>query len=159
MKRLVTLYVNGIQHELAVEPNAILADVLREQLRLTGVKKGCDDGDCGACSVLCDGRVIPSCTTLACEVEGCAITTIEGVKQGGQLHPMQQAFVDCFAVQCGFCTPGMILAAIALLNDNPNPSEEEIRDYLRGNICRCTGYTKIVDAIRQAAEMMKGVQG
>ena len=155
MKQIITLYVNGIRHELAVEPNAVLADVLREQLRLVGVKKGCDDGDCGACSVLCDGQVIPSCTTLACEVEGKEITTIEGVRQGDQLHPVQQAFVDCFAIQCGFCTPGMVLATIALLNENPDPTEEEIRDYLRGNICRCTGYTKIIDAIRQAKEVLK----
>lgn len=155
MKRIVTLNVNGVQYELAVEPNDILADVLREQLHLTGVKKGCDDGDCGACSVLCDGKVIPSCTTLVCEVEGRKITTIEGVKQGGQLHPVQQAFVDCFAIQCGFCTPGMVMATIALLNENPDPTEEDIRDYLRGNICRCTGYTKIIDAVNQAKETLK----
>ena len=155
MKRLITLNVNGVPYDLAVEPNATLVDVLREQLRLTGVKKGCDDGDCGACSVLCDGKVIPSCTTLACEVEGCSIITIEGVKQGDQLHPVQQAFVDCFAIQCGFCTPGMVLATIALLGDNPDPTEEEIRDYLRGNICRCTGYTKIIHAVRQAGKTLK----
>lgn len=155
MKRIVDLNVNGIQYELAVEPNDVLADVLREQLHLTGVKKGCDDGDCGACGVLCDGKIIPSCTTLACEVEGKKIVTIEGVKQGDQLHPVQQAFIECFAIQCGFCTPGMILATIALLNENPDPTEEEIRDYLRGNICRCTGYTKIIDAVFQAKEVLK----
>lgn len=155
MKRIVRFDVNGIVHELAVEPNAVLADVLREDLRLVGVKKDCDDGDCGACSVLCDGKVIPSCTTLACEVEDKKIITIEGVKQGGQLHPVQQAFIDCFAVQCGFCTPGMILAIIALLDENPDPTEEEMRDYLRGNICRCTGYTKIIDAVNEAKELLK----
>ena len=155
MKRIVNLNVNGIAYELAVEPNAILADVLREQLHLTGVKKGCDDGDCGACSVLCEGKVIPSCTTFVCEVDGMNITTIEGVKKGDCLHPVQQAFVDCFAIQCGFCTPGMVLAAIALLNENPDPNEEEIRDYLRGNICRCTGYTKIIDAVMEAKELLK----
>lgn len=155
MKRIVNLNVNGLQYELAVEPNDILADVLREQLHLTGVKKGCDDGDCGACSVLCDGKVIPSCTTLVCEVEGRKIITIEGVRQGADLHPVQQAFIDCFAIQCGFCTPGMVLASIALLEENPDPTEEEIRDYLRGNICRCTGYTKIIDAINQAKEVLK----
>lgn len=154
MKRIVNLKVNGVQHELAIEPNATLVDVLREQLRLVGVKKGCDDGDCGACGVLCDGRIIPSCTTLACEVEGHEIVTIEGVKQGGNLHPVQQAFVDCFAVQCGFCTPGMILAVISLLDENPDPDEEEIRDYLRGNICRCTGYTKIIDAVYRSKELL-----
>lgn len=158
MKKIITLRVNGITHELAVEPNAVLADVLREDLRLTGLKKGCDDGDCGACGVLCDGKIIPSCSTLACEVEGCEIVTIEGVKQGGHLHPVQQAFVDCFAVQCGFCTPGMILAIISLLAENPDPDEEEMRDYLRGNICRCTGYTKIIDAVNRSKELLRQQQ-
>lgn len=155
MKQVIRLNVNEITYEIAVEPNAVLADVLREELHLTGVKKGCDDGDCGACSILCDGKVIPSCTTLACEVEGTKIITIEGVKQGNKLHPVQQAFIDCFAVQCGFCTPGMILAIIALLDENPDPTEEEMRDYLRGNICRCTGYTKIIDAVHEAKELLK----
>lgn len=155
MKKIITLNVNNIDYEIAVEPNAILTDVLREQLHLTGVKKGCDDGDCGACGVLCDGKIIPSCTTFACEVEGCKIVTIEGIQQGGKLHPVQQAFIDCFAIQCGFCTPGMILATIALLNENLDPTEEDIRDYLRGNICRCTGYTKIIDAVFQAKELLK----
>lgn len=155
MKQLMTFYVNGTEHTLAVEPNTTLIDLLREQLHLTGVKKGCDDGDCGACSVLCDGKVIPSCTTLAAEVQNCQITTIEGIAQKGKLHPVQQAFVDCFAIQCGFCTPGMVIATIALLNENPDPDEEEIRDFLRGNICRCTGYTKIIDAVMQAKEVMK----
>lgn len=155
MKQLMNFQINGLTYDLAVEPNMTLVDLLREVVGLTGVKKGCDDGDCGACSVLCDGRVIPSCTTLAAEVQGCEITTIEGVQQNGVLHPVQQAFIDCFALQCGFCTPGMILATIALLNENPDPTEEEIRDYLRGNICRCTGYTKIIDAVMQAKEMLK----
>jgi len=156
MKQRIELNVNGQKYEVFAEPNAMLADVLREDLRFTGVKKGCDDGDCGACSVLLDGKVIPSCTTLACEVQGCEITTIEGVKQGNLLHPVQQAFVDCFALQCGFCTPGMVMAAISLLNENPHPTEAEIRDYLRGNICRCTGYTKIIEAVQTAAERMGG---
>ena len=155
MKRILNLKVNGVDYSIAAEPNALLADVLREDLHLTGVKKGCNDGDCGACSVLCNGKVIPSCTTLACEVEGQEIITIEGVKQGDQLHPVQQAFVDCFAIQCGFCTPGMVLAVIALLDENPDPTEDEIRDYLRGNICRCTGYTKIIKAVQQAKEVLK----
>ena len=152
---MIQLHVNDMIYEIAAEPNAVLADVLREELHLTGVKKGCDDGDCGACSVLCDGKVIPSCTTLACEVEGKKIITIEGVKQGNSLHPVQQAFIDCFAVQCGFCTPGMILAIIALLDENPEPTEEEMRDYLRGNICRCTGYTKIIHAVHEAKKLLK----
>ena len=155
MKQRIVLNVNGQDYETFAEPNAMLVDVLRDDLRFTGVKKGCDDGDCGACSVLLDGKVIPSCTTLACEVQGHKIITIEGVKQGDQLHPVQQAFVDYFALQCGFCTPGMILATISLLAENPHPTEDEIRDYLRGNICRCTGYTKIIDAINQAAKMIE----
>lgn len=155
MKQLMTFYVNGTEYSLAVEPDETLVNVLREELRFTGVKKGCDDGDCGACTVLMDGKAIPSCTTLACEAQGHEILTIEGVKQGGLLHPVQQAFIDCFALQCGFCTPGMILATIALLNENPDPSEEEIRDYLRGNICRCSGYTKIIDAVKQAGAMLR----
>lgn len=155
MKQLMHFIVNGTDYTVAEEPNAVLVDVLRDDLRFTGVKKGCGDGDCGACSVLLDGKVIPSCTTLACEVQDREITTIEGIREGGHLHPVQQAFVDCFALQCGFCTPGMVLTAISLLNENPDPSEEEIRDYMRGNLCRCTGYTKIIDAVQQAAEMMK----
>lgn len=158
MKQRIVLNVNGADYEVFAEPNATLVEVLREELRFTGVKKGCDDGDCGACSVLYDGAVIPSCTTLACEVQGGKILTIEGVRQGDQLHPVQQAFVDCFALQCGFCTPGMILATISLLAENPNPTEQEIRDYLRGNICRCTGYTKIIDAVKQAAAMIQEEQ-
>ncbi|MGM9660236.1 MAG: (2Fe-2S)-binding protein [Faecousia sp.] len=155
MKQLMTFRVNGTEYTLAVEPNETLVNVLREELRFTGVKKGCDDGDCGACTVLMDGKAIPSCTTLACEAQDHEIVTIEGVKQGDLLHPVQQAFVDCFAMQCGFCTPGMILATIALLKENQDPTEEEIRDYLRGNICRCTGYNKIIDAVNQAKEMLK----
>jgi carbon-monoxide dehydrogenase small subunit len=155
MKQIVTLRVNGTDYMVAAEPSSTLVDVLRETLRFTGVKKGCDDGDCGACGVLMDGMVVPSCTTLACEAQGREIVTIEGVRRGAGLHPVQQAFVDCFALQCGFCTPGMILAVIALLSENPDPDEEEIRDYLRGNICRCTGYTKIIDAVNMAKETLR----
>jgi len=156
MKRIITLNVNGVDYTFGAEPNATLADVLREELRFTGVKKGCDDGECGACSVLLDGcKVIPSCTTLAVEVEGHKILTIEGLKKGDQLHPLQQAFVDCFAVQCGFCTPGMIMCACALLAENDDPTEAEIRDYMRGNICRCTGYGKIIQAVQEAARNIR----
>lgn len=154
MKKLIRLNVNGIPYDVAVEPNMTLLDALRDELHITGVKKGCDEGDCGACTVLLNGKVIASCTYLAIMADGKDIITIEGVKQGALLHPLQQAFVDAFAVQCGFCTPGMILSAIALLEENPHPSEEEIRDYLRGNLCRCTGYIKIIDAINLAAERM-----
>jgi carbon-monoxide dehydrogenase small subunit len=147
--------VNGIDYSFAAEPTLTLVNALREELRFTGVKKGCDDGDCGACSVLYNGQVIPSCTTLAIEAQGGKIITIEGIGQGGQLHPVQQAFVDCFAIQCGFCTPGMVLATIALLRENPEPTEDEIRSYLRGNLCRCTGYIKIIEAVNQAGEMLR----
>ena len=158
MKQLVTLHVNGIDYDLAIDTSMTLVDALRDEIGLTGVKKGCDDGDCGACTVLMDGKAVPSCTTLAVAAQGHEITTIEGLAKNGRLHPLQKAFVECFAVQCGYCTPGMILAGVALLSENPDPTEEEIRDTLRGNICRCTGYTKIIDAINQAKEEMKAEQ-
>ena len=143
--------VNGRKVRLTLEGNETLLDCLRGYLGLTGTKKGCDQGDCGACTVLMDGRPVNSCLVLALEVAGKEITTIEGLRQGNKLHPLQQAFVDNDAVQCGFCTPGMILTAVALLNENPNPSEDEIRHYMQGNLCRCTGYGKIVQAIQKAA--------
>ena len=143
-----------------LDTRTTLVDALRDHLGLTGVKKGCDEGECGACTVLLDGDAIASCTYLAVEAEGHDIVTIEGLADPitGELHPVQQAFIECFAVQCGFCTPGMILAATALLNHYPDPTEDEIRDVMRGNICRCTGYTKIVDAIVQARDMLKGAK-
>jgi carbon-monoxide dehydrogenase small subunit len=150
MRQIITLTVNGTEYSFVGDTTLTLADALREELRFTGVKKGCDDGDCGACGVLLDGAIVPSCTYLAVAAQGSEITTIEGLSQGGSLHPVQQAFVDCFAIQCGFCTPGMVLATVALLAENPDPTEDEIREYLRGNICRCTGYVKIIDAINQA---------
>ena len=151
-RRAIALVVNGDRYEVAVEPWRSLAEVLREDLGLTGTKIGCHHGDCGACTVILDGRTVCSCLTLAVEAEDLAITTIEGVAPSGQaLHPIQQAFVDRGAVQCGFCTPGMILNAKQLLDDTPRPSEDEIRRALSGNLCRCTGYAKIVDAICHAA--------
>lgn len=160
MIQVVKLHVNGVDYNLALDTRTTLVDALRDHLGLTGVKKGCDEGECGACTVLLDGDAIASCTYLAVEAEGHDIVTIEGLADPvtGELHPVQQAFIDCFAVQCGFCTPGMILAATALLNHYPDPTEDEIRDVLRGNICRCTGYTKIVDAIVQARDMLKGAK-
>lgn len=155
MKQIMNFHVNGVDYELGVDTSMTLCDLLRNELGLTGVKKGCDDGDCGACTVLVNGKARPSCTTLAATVQNQSILTIEGVKNGTELHPLQRAFVECFAVQCGFCTPGMILSALALLSENPDPTEAEIRDALRGNICRCTGYNKIIDAIMQAKEVMK----
>jgi carbon-monoxide dehydrogenase small subunit len=143
--------VNGRKIRLSLQGNETLLDCLRGHLGLTGTKKGCDQGDCGACTVLMDGRPVNSCLVLALEAAGKEITTIEGLRQGNKLHPLQQAFVDNDAVQCGFCTPGMILTAVALLNENPNPSEDEIRHYMQGNLCRCTGYSKIVQAIQEAA--------
>ena len=154
MKQLMRFTINHLHYELAAEPDITLLDLLRNELGLTGVKKGCDDGDCGACTVLADGEAIASCTTLAVEAQNRNILTIEGLAQNGKLHPLQQAFIDCFAVQCGFCTPGMILSAVALLSRNPDPTEEEIRDALRGNICRCTGYVKIIHAINRAKEKL-----
>ena len=154
MKQILALNVNGEHYEVASSPNQTLLEVLREQLHLIGTKRGCNDGDCGACTVLLNGKAIASCSILAFSVQGQEIITIEGIFQNGFLHPVQQAFVDYFAIQCGFCTPGMILTAIAMLNENPNPSEEEIRDYMRGNLCRCTGYTKIIEAVVAARDVL-----
>lgn len=160
MMRFVKMTVNGKTMEVGVDEREMLLDTLRDRLGLTSVKRGCEVGECGACTVLLDGDAIASCTYLAVEAEGHDIVTIEGLADPvtGELHPVQQAFIDCFAVQCGFCTPGMILAATALLNHYPDPTEDEIRDVMRGNICRCTGYTKIVDAIVQARDMLKGAK-
>jgi carbon-monoxide dehydrogenase small subunit len=159
-RRAIELVVNGDRYAVTVEPWRSLAEVLRQDLGLTGTKIGCNHGDCGACTVILDGRTVCSCLTLAVEAEGLAITTIEGVAPSGQaLHPVQQAFVERGAVQCGFCTPGMILNAKQLLDETPQPSEEEIRRGLSGNLCRCTGYAKIVDAIRHAGGKTDGKEG
>jgi len=143
--------VNGDAVHVDVSPRASLLDVLRDDLELTGAKLGCGEGECGACSVMLDGRLVNSCLVLAVECEGSDVLTIEGLARGGKLHPIQQAFVDHGAIQCGFCTPGMILAAYALLRSNPSPTEDEIRRGLEGNLCRCTGYRKILDAVHAAA--------
>jgi len=144
--------VNGQDYEITVEPGRTLLDVLRYQLGLTGTKEGCGTGSCGSCTVLVDGEAINSCLVFAVEVEGKEITTIEGLSQKEQLHPLQQAFINEGAVQCGFCTPGVILTAKALLDSNPHPAESQIRQAIAGNLCRCTGYDKIVRAIMRAAE-------
>lgn len=154
-KQLLSFTVNDRPQELAVRPNATLLEVLREQLQLTGAKPGCDEGACGACTVLLDGQPVRSCLTLALEVEGRAVTTIEGLASGGELTALQRAFVNHGAVQCGYCTSGMILVATALLARNPDPSEAEVRAALSGNVCRCTGYAKIVEAVLAAAEEMQ----
>jgi len=143
--------VNGQEHKITVEPWQTLLDVLRYDLGLTGAKEGCGDGNCGTCTVLLDGRAVNSCLVFAVEVEGKEITTIEGLSQRGELHPLQQAFIEEGAVQCGFCTPGFILTAKALLDSNPHPTEVEVRRAIAGNLCRCTGYDKIVRAIMRVA--------
>jgi carbon-monoxide dehydrogenase small subunit len=148
MKTLITLKVNDRQWDLAVEPNRTLVDVLRYDLGLTGTKKGCDLGECGSCTVILNGKPVNSCLVLAIQANGAEILTIEGLRPSEGLHPLQQAFVDKGAIQCGFCTPGMILSATSLLKQSPNPSEDEIRSALSGNLCRCTGYQKIVEAVQ-----------
>ena len=151
MKRLIELKVNGESYHVAIEPRRTLLEVLREELGLTGAKEGCDTGACGTCTVLLDGKPVPSCLVLAVDAQGKDILTIEGLASGPELHPIQKAFVDCGAIQCGFCTPGMILTAKALLERNPNPSQAEVKEAISGNLCRCTGYVKITEAIMTAA--------
>ncbi|NQU05746.1 MAG: (2Fe-2S)-binding protein [Calditrichaeota bacterium] len=155
MKRIINLKVNGIDYEIAVEPRRLLVEVLRYDLGLTGTRIGCSIGDCGACTVLIDGMPSFSCLVLAVEAEGHDIQTIEGVADGNKLHPVQEAFVEVGAIQCGFCTPGMVMSTLALLNNNPYPTEDEIRRALSGNLCRCTGYQKIIEAVQDAARRMK----
>lgn len=155
MKQVVRFTVNGVPAEVFVEPWWTLADVLREGVGLLGLKVGCDRGNCGTCTVLMDGKAVRSCLILIPVAEGKEITTIEGLAKDGRLHPLQEAFMEHFAVQCGFCTPGMILSAKALLDEKPDAKEEDIRKALKGNLCRCTGYKKIVEAILAAKEKMK----
>lgn len=148
---MVELTVNGRRHRLAVEPQATLLEVLREQLGLTGTKEGCDGGECGACTVLLEGRPVLSCLLLAVEAQGKSVLTVEGLAREGQLDPVQEAFIAEGAIQCGFCTPGMLLSARALLDRRPNPSVAEIKEALAGNLCRCTGYGSIIRAVQRAA--------
>jgi carbon-monoxide dehydrogenase small subunit len=155
-KRLVQLRVNGEQHDVVVSPNETLVEVLRERLELTGTKMGCGEGVCGTCTVLLDGRPARSCLTLAVEVQGKEIVTIEGLAEDGQLHPVQKAFIEHGAIQCGFCSPAMILTSKALLDENPHPTEAEVRHAISGVVCRCTGYTKIVEAVMAAADNLQG---
>lgn len=153
MKKQITLVVNGVRRELLVAPNELLLNVLRDHLELTGAKYGCGIGECGSCTVLLDGEPVLACLTLAVAVDGSEVVTIEGLQgRDGKLHPLQDSFLEHGAVQCGFCTPGMILTGKALLDENPRPTEEEIRAYIRGNLCRCTGYTQIVQAIQKTSE-------
>jgi carbon-monoxide dehydrogenase small subunit len=155
----ITLTVNGRSISAEVEARMTLADFLREQLGLTGTKLGCEHGVCGSCTVLWDGAAVRSCLVLAAQADGANLTTIEGLATGEAMHAVQQAFWEHHGLQCGFCTPGMVLTAVALLEENPDPSEEEIREALSGNLCRCTGYQNIVRAVRAAAEQMQAGRG
>jgi carbon-monoxide dehydrogenase small subunit len=155
-RMLITLSVNGVAHEVAVPPRRLLSDVLREDLGLTGTHVGCEHGVCGACTVLIDDRPARACLTFAVQMEGHEVTTIEAVARGGALSPLQQALHEEHGLQCGFCTPGIVMTFEAFLRDNPDPTEAEIRDVLSGNICRCTGYQNIVAAVRKAAAVMRG---
>jgi carbon-monoxide dehydrogenase small subunit len=151
----VTTTVNGDEREFLCTPGETLLDALRNQLGLTGSKEGCGSGDCGACTIIMDGQMVCSCLVLAAEAEGCSLDTVEGVAEGSELHPVQQTFLERGALQCGFCTPGFIIAAKALLDHNSSPSETEIRYWLAGNLCRCTGYDKIVRAVQDAASQLR----
>ena len=155
----LALVVNGRKEELSIPPNRTLLEMLREDLQLTGAKEGCGHGECGACMVILDGRTVNSCLILAAELEGASVVTIEGLKQGEQLHPVQQAFIKHSGMQCGFCTSGQVLAAKALLDENPNPTPDEVRDGMAGSFCRCTGYTKIFESVNAAAEMLRAYPG
>ncbi|MDR7871505.1 MAG: (2Fe-2S)-binding protein [Tissierellaceae bacterium] len=155
-KYKVSLKVNGVDRECYVEPGETLVNLIREDLGITGTKTACDTGDCGACTVIMDGKTVKSCITPALQADGAEITTVEGLKIDGKLHPLQEEFVDIAAVQCGYCTPGLLMTAKALLDENSNPTELEVREAIAGNICRCTGYAKPVEAILSAAEKMNG---
>ena len=148
----VSITVNGTTHENDVEPRTLLVQYVRETLGLTGTNIGCDTSSCGACSLHVDGESVKSCTMLAAQADGCSVTTIEGLVQNGEMHPMQKAFMENHGLQCGYCTPGMVMASISLLKENPNPTEEEVRIGLEGNLCRCTGYHNIVKSVLAAAE-------
>ena len=149
--RRIALTVNGLGHEAEVEPRELLVYFLRERLGLTGTNVGCDTSSCGSCTVLLDGESVKACTLLAVQADGRTVTTIEGLASNGSLHPVQQAFHTHHGLQCGYCTPGMVMAAVSLLAESPHPSEDEIRHALEGNLCRCTGYQKIVEAVQAAA--------
>ena len=151
----VSFTLNGRSQEIEVEPHELLLDVVRDRLGLTGAKRSCDVQVCGACTLLVDGRPVSACTTLAFEIRGRSVMTIEGLAEDGKLHPLQNAFIEHGGFQCGFCTPGMLLASKALLDENPNPSEAELKHFMHGNLCRCTGYKKIIESIMAAAKEMR----
>ena len=155
-KHLVDIKVNGEAQSVEVPARRMLSDFLRDDLHLTGTKRGCETGTCGACSVLVDGEVVKSCLMLAVQVNGRSVTTVEGLSSGDTLHPLQESFMQCGGLQCGYCTPGMLMTACAMLAHNPRPTQEEVRHGLSGNLCRCTGYTQIVESILSASEKMHG---
>ena len=159
MKKEITVNVNGVDETQVVPAEMTLLQFLRDTLDLTGAKEGCNEGECGACVVLLEGRAVNSCLMLAVEADGMKVQTIEGLDDGGVLHPLQQAFLKHHAVQCGFCTPGMIMTALAFLKENPSPTEAEVRKALSGNLCRCTGYVQIVDAVLEAAAVLRKNDG
>ena len=159
MRELITLHVNGERHELAILLHHTLLEVLREDLGLIGTKHGCELGECGACTVLIDGLPVLSCLTLPVEVQDSEITTIEGLEENGKLHPLQETFAELGAAQCGYCTPGILLSGVALLRINPHPTLEQMKEALAGNLCRCTGYTKIYEAVDAAAERLNAAGG
>ena len=152
MKQLIQLKVNGELYEVRVEPWKTLVEVIREDIGLTGTKESCSTGECGACAVLLDGKPVNSCLMLAVEAEGKDLMTVEGLSEEGKLHPLQEAFIKHGAIQCGFCTPGMLLSAKAMLDENPHPTEAEVKETMSGNLCRCTGYVKIMEAILEVAQ-------
>ena len=152
----VAMTVNGAAHEVDVAPNTLLVDILRVDLGLTGTHVGCDTSSCGTCTILIDGKAVKSCTVLAVQADGCEVTTVEGLTSSDELHPIQEGFKEEHGLQCGFCTPGMMMTAVNLLDNNPNPTEHEIREALEGNFCRCTGYHNIVKAVQQASQAAEG---
>jgi carbon-monoxide dehydrogenase small subunit len=155
-KHPINVTVNGTLQSVEVPARRMLSDFLRDDLHLTGTKRGCETGTCGACSVLLDGEVVKSCLSLAVQANGSCITTVEGLSQGETLHPLQESFMQCGGLQCGYCTPGFLMASCAMLARNPNPTVDEVRHGLNGNLCRCTGYTQIVESVLNAAEKMRG---
>ena len=154
----ISVTVNGNKHEADVDSRMLLVHFIRETLGLTGTHVGCDTSDCGACTVILDGKAVKSCTVLAVQADGKALLTVEGLAKDGRLHPLQEGFLEKHSVQCGFCTPGMLMASYWLLQKKPNPTEEEIREVISGNLCRCTGYVKIVEAVQYAARKMSGME-
>ena len=155
MKRVLQITVNGVERTILVEPFYSLLDTLRDELHLTGTKKGCDEGDCGACTILLNGQPVTSCLVLAHSAHDAEVTTVEGLASGGELHPVQRSFAENGGLQCGYCTPGLIMATVGLLNENPHPTAEDVKFGVGGNLCRCTGYSKVIEAVLAAVESTK----